>query len=266
MELDPQAIEGLRVLNDRCIEIGAPPVLIGAVALCIHFPELLRPTLDYDLALSMDWSAYRRLVFALCDMGWKQDARVEHRWRAPSLQIFDLLPAGEPALSAGEITWPRSGQRMSLAGLGRALATAQRIRISPGFDFQVAGKVPLAFLKLHAFMERPQARARDLGDLAAIMRVYERSSERIYADACYEAGLADVELHSAFLLGLDMGQQSSAVEVPLLRMFVALVGENGTHEARFAQEFRLSEETDRWGQAQQFVRAFRQGLDRRSNG
>jgi predicted nucleotidyltransferase len=59
-------------------------------------------------------------------------------------------------------------------------------------------------LKIVAYMDDPQRRAKDLEDIRGLLVEYEADSERIFSDVVLEAGLEDVGLAPAFLIGLDL--------------------------------------------------------------
>lgn len=93
---------------------------------------------------------------------------------------------------------------MNLAGMRLAVAT--RIPVRTGnIEVPVATIPAIALLKMAAFLDRPDARERDLEDLAFLLERYvPDEDDRRFSDAVLDAGILD-ESASAFLLGIDVG-------------------------------------------------------------
>jgi predicted nucleotidyltransferase len=59
-------------------------------------------------------------------------------------------------------------------------------------------------LKIVAFLDDNDRRAKDLLDIRSMLASYEEDSERIFSDEVLDAKLADFSLANAFLLGMDL--------------------------------------------------------------
>src|SRR6267142_4639694 len=127
---------------------------------------------------------------------WSKNQQVWHS---------DILPAGPNLRRAGTLRWPRSGNEMSLLGQRLAFEQARDVQVASDFSIRVAPVPVVCVLKMVAYQDRPQARARDLEDLAHIFDEYvPADDQRRYSDEVPEAGI-DFEVVSAFLLGRDIG-------------------------------------------------------------
>jgi predicted nucleotidyltransferase len=154
-------------------------VLVGASSLRCFLPLHWRTSQDLDLSVATTVDDTAAALVTL--PGWSRDPKLEHRWRTDGGVAVDVIPADPQALDRGYIDWPASGLRMSLVGMRLAF---ERSIPFPFGDIQVR-VVPLevlALLKLVAYLERPDAREKDLGDFAHIMHAYvDENSNRRYS-------------------------------------------------------------------------------------
>ena len=117
---------------------------------------------------------------------------------------IDIIPAGPTLLTAGEIVWPKSGFRMSLAGLRLAFENNEEFQLAEDLTICVARLSVIAVLKMLAYQEKPIERERDLPDLAYILEEFLTDDPRRFDDVVFELGLAYEET-SAFFLGKEIG-------------------------------------------------------------
>ena len=110
---------------------------------------------------------------------------------------------------------------MSLAGFDHVFQDASPQDIGHGLMYKVIPPSVLALLKIAAYLDNPQRRAKDLIDLRGLMRQYERDTDRIFSDAVFQADLPDIEVAGAFLLGLDLRSIATSADASLVESFVA---------------------------------------------
>lgn len=140
-------------------------VIIGAVALGHHIP-LARATADVDLALVAEPDEVDSLLRMA---GWLRDGRMPQRWHDNAGSKVDVLPATSRLIEAGSISFDGT-TRMSLVGFDLALEHTVRVAV-PGYqlDVEVARLAALVVLKIVAWLDRPQERTKDLGDLGRML-------------------------------------------------------------------------------------------------
>lgn len=201
-------------------------VLIGASALGCWTDMRWRQTRDLDLALAATVEEYPAGLDR--EPGWSRDSRQEQRWRGPGDVLVDIIPVQRDGQSE-ILRWPVSGFEMSLAGLGLAFEKAVPVEIAQGLTVRVAPVHVIAFLKMVAFLDRPQERGRDLADVAHILDEYISDvDERRYSDEIVDLGLTYDEV-SPFLLGKDLGRILNEKEKHLFTRFTeALIRTSGS--------------------------------------
>src|SRR5258708_20825464 len=136
--------------------------------------------------------------------GWDRNPTGEHRWGSRGARLVDLLPAGRELRKAGHITWPQSQFTMSLTGFDHVFSEARQIEVAPRLSVKVIPAHVLMLLKIVAFMDDHYRRERDLSDIRSILALYQADGERIFSDEVLNAGLEDVDLAGACLIGLDV--------------------------------------------------------------
>jgi predicted nucleotidyltransferase len=190
-------------------------VLIGASALGCFLEMRWRQTGDLDLTVAASLEEY---LGALLPPGWTRDPRMEQRWSTPEGDLVDIIPAGPELLRQGEVTWPRTGHRMTLLGLGLAFDHAKRIAVFEQFTLRVAPIPVLAILKIVAYQDRPQERERDLADLAYILTDFEPDDR--FSDEVVDLGLTYEEA-GPFLLAKEIATIAGPAEAGRVSQFVA---------------------------------------------
>jgi len=212
----PFSAPQLRALRQLVDLWGADRVvLIGASALGCFLEMRWRQTGDLDLAVAASLEEY---LGAPLPPGWFRDTRMEQRWSSPEGVLVDVIPAGPELLRRGQMTWPRSGHRMTLLGLRLAFDHGRRITVSGQLAVRVAPVPVLAILKIVAYRDRPQERERDLADLAYILTDFAPVNR--FSDEVVDLGLSYEEA-GPFLLAREIAAIAGPAELERVDQFVA---------------------------------------------
>jgi predicted nucleotidyltransferase len=196
-----------------------------------------RQTQNLDLSLAASLEEYPARLDTL--PGWSRDPGFEYRWLAPFGVKVDVIPAGSELLKPGELTWPRSGQRMSLLGFRLAFERAVSVRIRADLTVRVAPVPVVVVLKMVAYMDRPGERLRDLEDIGYVFEgfVGPDAKER-YSDAVFDRGLTYEEV-SPFLLGQEISAIVNAAEREAVERYLGAVENERDPRGTQAQMARL---------------------------
>jgi len=217
-------LSDIRALRDVSQASDVEIVVIGAAALLLQFENLARYTKDIDVTVALDLEDFEQFTVRLEDARWKHDLTLEHRWRAPSATIVDLLPAGPKLRGEGRITWPQSQFSMSLLGFHHVFRQAISIELEPDVSIKVAPPNVLALLKVVAYLEDPHRRAKDLDDIQLILSRYAENSDRLFSDEVFDAQLSDFGLANALLLGSDLRALGTEQEAAIIQGFFERFG------------------------------------------
>ena len=256
-ELSSVQISDLQSLKEHCEQLNADLVVIGAIAYQIHFPGEERHTGDVDIAVALDFDDFALLEKRLRHDGWNRQINLEHRWRSGKGTILDLIPAGPTLRSEKKIEWPVSGMTMSLVGFDHVFSKSEPAEMGAGLTLKVAPIVVLMLLKIVAFTDAPERRAKDLGDIRRLLRNYEsRNDERIFSDEVIEANLEDYSVAPAFLLGRDLSRLCDEEEAKIVHEFVDTLKRRTGIWMAFVRSLPIAAEAD----AQAQIEAFRQGF------
>ncbi len=183
---------------------GSPrAVVIGATALD-HHVKLSRLTADVDLVIVADRAEIADVLEAL---QWKPDRREWQRWHRENSRI-DVLPGTQRDLERGFVHVEGQDRDMSVVGFDLALEYASSVAIPNAEEtVDVASLASVVVLKMVAWLDRPQQRHKDLGDLAcALTRALDD-----YDETRWHAPLVDVapEDQSAFFVGMEVARIAS---------------------------------------------------------
>ena len=152
----PDEVEALRALVRTWP--NSEMVILGAGALRCFMPMSWRTTEDLDLSVA---ASIEEATAALSLLpGWSSDPRQEQRWRTPAGIAVDIVPASTEALARRYVEWPRSGFRMSLLGMRLAFEHAVVLRIAADVEVRVAPIHVISVLKMIAYLDRPEVRAK----------------------------------------------------------------------------------------------------------
>jgi len=256
----PDEVEALRSLARTWP--SAKMVILGAAALRCFMPMIWRTTEDLDLTVAASIEGATASLSLL--PGWSSDPRHEQRWRTPAGIAVDIVPASDDALARGYVEWPRTGFRMSLIGMRLAFEHAVALRIAADLEVRVAPVHVISVLKMIAYLDRPEARAKDLGDLAHIMYGYvgDDSDRRFSAEVPDE--LTEYEDVAPFLLGRDVGAVVDPEERRRISAFVTTIDDEARGPALLARMSILGPPAWRDPDAVlERIRAFRRGMSER---
>jgi predicted nucleotidyltransferase len=196
-------------------------VVVGAAALRCFLNLSWRTTQDLDLSVA---STIEDATSALDGLpGWSRDPRLEHRWWTRAGIAVDVVPADPQARARGYMDWPRSGLRMSLVGMRLAFERGTALRAAEDLEVRVASLDVLALLKIVAYLDRPDAREKDLGDLAHIMHRYPAMDPDRRYSAEVPDDVTEFDDVGPFLLGKDIAALANATERRWVRDFVATI-------------------------------------------
>ena len=152
---------------------------------------------------------------------------------------------------------------MNLVGFRLAFEHAGYIEVERGLSVSVAPTEVIVLLKMVAYLDRPYARDRDLGDIAHILDDFIPATDgRRYGDDVFDADLTFEEV-SPFLLGRRLaGIVNDAEKRLVLRFIERLVN---AEDAAGAQARMLSVAPSRWHREPDALNlrlmALRRGLD-----
>ncbi|MCK6572655.1 nucleotidyl transferase AbiEii/AbiGii toxin family protein [Myxococcota bacterium] len=200
-------------------------VVVGATALGYHLP-LPRDTKDVDLAVAVAVDDVPTLMAAV---GWARDPDEVQRWNGPEAFRVDVVPASAELVEQGEVRLDAGAHRMSLVGFDLVFRHAERVTL-PGTSvaIDVAALSTLVVLKMVAFLDRPHARARDLGDLDHVLRnALSEDDDRRWDEPLITAGV-EFDCQSAYFMGREVAAIALAKHRAKVQTFIErLTGETG---------------------------------------
>ena len=193
--------------------------LIGAAALGFHI-ELPRFTADLDLVVACD---AKDLDARLIDKGWIRDSRLAYRWHLHGVYV-DIVAASTNDLAVGYVDY--DGYRLNLAGCDLALRHAHVAQLRPqpnvnSANFLIATLPSIVVMKMAAWLDRPHARTKDLGDIARALTEAECEDRRWNL----QSSASDLEYEDvpSFLIGCDVGAIAENSHLELIRKFMQKV-------------------------------------------
>ena len=174
-------------------------VLVGGAALALLTGMPWRATLDLDLVVVSEVAESERTLAALG--GWESRGRRSTDGRSEVRSTSTSSRSRRGHCPTGSYGGPRSGTVLSTVGLDLALRRATAVHLSDGTPLRVAPLPVIVLLKAAAFLDRPQDRARDLGDLAWIMHLYVPDEDERRFDPRFAEMDIQYDEGSTFLLG-----------------------------------------------------------------
>ncbi len=247
-------------LKEHCHQFRADLVVIGAIAFLVHFPDELRHTADIDFAVALDLNEFAELEEHLKADGWTRTENLEHRWKSTWGTLLDLIPAGNELRKAKEIIWPESKFAMSLVGFDHVFSRARSVRFTEDLELKVIPPIVLALLKIVAFMDDQNRRAKDLIDIRSLMKRYETDGGRLFSDVVLDAKLGDFDMANAFLLGFDLVALCTDDEARIVRNFIACLDEEKPAWMSFVRSgFGIRAEDTARAQLAAFIKGFETG-------
>jgi predicted nucleotidyltransferase len=215
MAIDPKAVPALKTLAKVLAEEGRDFVLIGATVpqILIHFEEGVeysgRTTRDVDAVVkAVSWEDFEGMRQRLFKAGFKPSP-VLHRLLYDEDMMIDLIPYGSELVHDDHLKWPETDVIMSTLGVEEAFNYARQEEVASELSVRVVPIPVLVLLKIVAYMDRPEERARDLSDL---VRCFEDYEEGNWESRRFEIGEVIVddrpvefEEAGAYLLGNEAG-------------------------------------------------------------
>jgi predicted nucleotidyltransferase len=169
--MESKTIEALRILSRVLSERGRRFVLIGAMVpqIVLDFREIdaagSRETRDVDAVAEVaSWEDFANLRDRLLQEGFRQ-GRVAHEFLWDTDVRIDLIPFGPALVEGDRLTWPNDGAVMNVCGLEEALECAREKKITDDLTLPVVTIPGSVLTKIIAYLDRPQARVRDLIDM-----------------------------------------------------------------------------------------------------
>ena len=210
--MNPDLIKVLKKLDRLFKQEKINYVLVGALVpqILIDMQEKdghgygIRKTIDVDFVVNMkSWEGYEYLMDRLEKAGLeKRSDEPEHRLFMDGIAV-DLVPYDPQILKEDQtLIWPRSGNRMKMAGYQFLFRYARSEDILNEQTIQMAPLPLIVYCKCLAFQDRKFMK--DLVDILYILAHYEEltvSDRRIMDDIPDRIPL---ELRGAYLLGMDL--------------------------------------------------------------
>jgi predicted nucleotidyltransferase len=219
MGLSPEQTETLGTLREIFPQIRC--VLIGASAISCFMDMHWRQTHDLDVMVSISQRQYSGTLRRYTD--WTRDPSREYRWFSPQGVRVDIIPAGPQDLANGNLVWDTTGAVMNLTGFRHVFERAVTIQLAPDCPAEIAPPEVIVLLKMVAYLDRPQERARDLEDLSYLIEGFaDPDSEERFSDEILELGMA-FEVVSAYLLGKKLTAIVDEKETRLVGTFLLKV-------------------------------------------
>jgi predicted nucleotidyltransferase len=211
--------------------------LIGAIAVK-HHVDLPRTTGDVDLALDADPNT---ISAVLQKLGWRQDPKVLQRWRGPNQALADILPATAEDIAQGAVRFDEDSKEMSLVGFDLLFQHGTEVAVpDSNVTIHVASLPTLVVLKVVAWLDRPQERKKDLGDLAIILRTALASDDERRWDGSMPEE-STTELQSAYFVGCEVRNIAREAHRAAIDQFLDILSdENSTWAAVMAREAKLA--------------------------
>jgi len=241
-----------------------PFVVIGAAALAHHLPGSSyrwMTTADLDLAVAIELDEHPKGLDER--EGWAPLSKHGGQtWVSPLGVRVDLLPSGPGLRSGGILRWPETGAEMNLAAFDLAYDHNVAVPLSDGQVVRVATVPAVAVLKMVAYLDRPDARERDLQDLAVLLDEYVKPDDaRRFDDDVYAAGL-DFDESGPFVLGREVGAVCRPSHRELIAEFLGmLASEDAPTHIRMRRRVRAWWRSDPRELTKRLV-AFRLGISR----
>jgi predicted nucleotidyltransferase len=126
---------------------------------------------------------------------------------------------------------------------------------------KVIPSITLMLLKIVAYMDDPQRRAKDLEDIRGLLVEYEADSERVFSDIVLDADLEDYGLAPALLMGLDLRALCNDEEVRIVHSFLEAMTEHSPTWMTFVRARGVGDHVQE--DARKQLVTFRRGFDGR---
>lgn len=208
----PYFKEVYQLIDRACTEHNVQFYLIGAQARDIHLLESslspARGTKDIDFAIMLpDMAAYNKMQERLIELGFEKTKLIHRMLFKQTNTVIDLLPYGQIEEDS-TIKFTEREVEISVVGFKEVSESITEIEIE-GISIKIPPLAGIFILKLIAWNEKPEIRAKDVEDIQFILKNYfELYAQRFYAenlDCIDEIPEKDYQLIAgARLLGRDM--------------------------------------------------------------
>lgn len=259
-------------------KLDIPVFVVGATARDIileheHNIKPKRSTTDIDFAVAVEtWEQYGHLKKALLDTKNVEFIKDTLNFRKKSSGILiDIVPFGGVESPPGQIAFePHNDPVMTTAGFTEAYDAAIDVRLSQDLAIKVVSLAGLALLKMIAWYDRPNDRARDVQDLWILLKEYLNAGNR---ERLFDEHLDlidddfDDELAGARILGRDVAKllNTQTRELVALVLDDETTGRGINRMARIINRHQLSLD-DITEHAVKMLQSFRQGIFEKISG
>lgn len=235
MAIDPVAVPALKILAQVLAEDGRDFVLIGATVpqVLVHVEQggefSGRTTRDMDaLVMAASWEDYERMRRRLFEAGFRPGSALHQLLFGQDVMI-DLIPYGPGLVQNDRLEWPETDRTMSTLGVEEAFASAAQVELAPGLSLRVVPIPGLVLLKIVAYEDRPEERARDLIDVVHCFEHYEgaiEGSRRFeLAGVMVDGQPVEFEEAGAYLLGTEAARLARPRSLILVREFLDMISD-----------------------------------------
>jgi len=228
--MEAETTEALRILARVLTRERRKFVLIGATVpqIVLDLRETSGPgsreTRDVDAVAEVDsWEDFNRLREHLVREGFRPGRVAHELWFNDKVRI-DLIPFGPGLIKDNKIVWP-DGYTMNVSGLAEALECSRDQEVAPDLTLPVVTIPGLVLMKVVAYMDRPEERARDVVDMLYCFERYEATGESSRRFDCtgtqVDGEEITFELAGAFLIGMDVAVLAKPNSLEVVRKFIA---------------------------------------------
>jgi predicted nucleotidyltransferase len=271
--MEPKTIEALRILSRVLSEQSRRFVLIGAIVpqIVVDFRRIdvagSRATRDVDAVAEVaSWEDFASLRDRLFQEGFCQ-GRVAHEFLWDTDVRIDLIPFGPALVEGDRLAWPNDGAVMNVCGLEEALECARDENITDNLTLPVVTIAGSVLTKIIAYLDRPQARARDLIDMVYYFEHYETrlgESRRFDLTETQVNGVPlKYEEAGAFLLGTEVAALAKPNSLKIVQAFVELFSDEFARPISqiLTEEKRLVDNDSRRDMIYRLFRGFGAGIN-----
>lgn len=271
MAIDPKTVEVLGVMARVLSEHGWKFVFIGAM-----IPQLLidlrqgrdslsRTTRDADAVVMVaSWEDFRQMRQQLFRAGF-QPGSAPHELRFGEDVRVDLIPFGPELVEEDRLVWPEADRVMSTLGIEEAFESARPEELAPGLSLPVVPIPGMMLLKLVAYQDRPEERARDLTDVVYCFEHYEErleTSRRFdLIGITVEGQQLQFEEAGAYLLGIEVAGLARPRSLVAVRKFLDRISDEYARPISqiLIEERRIADTEDRRSELFRLFRVFAAG-------
>jgi predicted nucleotidyltransferase len=276
MAIDPRTAAALKIMVQVLTEEGRKFVLIGATV-----PQLLidlrqgwesvgRTTRDADAVVEVvSWDDFAHLCRRLFQAGF-QPGSAPHELRFSEDVRIDLIPFGPGLVEEDRLVWPDTDRAMSTIGIEEAFECARLEEVAPGLCLPVVSIPGLVLLKLVAYQDRPEERARDLIDVVYCFEHYEELPERSrrfeLVGITAEGQPVRFEEAGASLLGIEVAKLAKPRSLIAIGKFLDRIPDEYARPISqiLYEEKRIVDDEDRRRELFRLFRVFAAGLSERA--